>query len=162
MLALYRRALHARRAEPGLGDGPMTWLAAPAGVLAFDRGGGFACVVNLSPTPVELPRVSGTRSCWPAARCPAGCCRRTRRPGCGPSGGEDLAQGGGEGVRLAGLTVFAAEEATVVAREGDRRDPEPLGHGRARPARQLLGRTRRRRRSRSRVGAVRSASKSCR
>src|SRR5262249_12827592 len=56
----------------------------------------------------------------------------------GSSGSEDLAQGGGEGIRLAGLTVFAAEEATVVAREGDRRDPEPFGHGRARTAGQLL------------------------
>src|SRR5262249_51644931 len=56
----------------------------------------------------------------------------------GSSCREDLAQGGGEGTRLAGLTVFAAEEATVVAREGDRRDPEPFGHGRARTAGQLL------------------------
>ena len=32
----------------------MTWLPAPAGVLAFDRGD-VACVANLSPAPVELP-----------------------------------------------------------------------------------------------------------
>ena len=38
MLELYRTALRLRRAEPGLGDGPMTWLPAPGGVLAFARG----------------------------------------------------------------------------------------------------------------------------
>jgi alpha-glucosidase len=32
----------------------MTWLPAPDGVLAFDRGG-VACVANISPAPVELP-----------------------------------------------------------------------------------------------------------
>jgi alpha-glucosidase len=57
MLALYRRALHARRAEFGSATA-MTWLPAPAGVLAFDRGG-VACVANLSPTPVELPQGLG-------------------------------------------------------------------------------------------------------
>jgi alpha-glucosidase len=47
MLTLYRRALATRRAEPGLGDGPMAWLDAPADVLAFTRGDGrFACVVD--------------------------------------------------------------------------------------------------------------------
>ena len=54
MLELYRRALRIRRAEPALGTAPgMTWLSAPGGVLAFDRGG-VACVANLSPRPVEL------------------------------------------------------------------------------------------------------------
>ena len=57
MLALYRRALHARRAEFGTAT-TMTWLPAPDGVLAFDRGG-VACVANLSPTPVELPQGLG-------------------------------------------------------------------------------------------------------
>ena len=57
MLALYRRALHARRAEFGSATA-MTWLPAPAGVLAFDRGG-VACVANLSPPPVELPQGLG-------------------------------------------------------------------------------------------------------
>ena len=35
----------------------MTWLDAPAGVLAFSRGAveDFACVVNLSDTAVALP-----------------------------------------------------------------------------------------------------------
>jgi alpha-glucosidase len=55
MLALYRSALHLRRETPGLGDGPMEWLPAPDGVLAFTRGPGFACVVNLSERAVELP-----------------------------------------------------------------------------------------------------------
>ena len=52
MLALYRRALRIRRAE--FAAAAMTWLPAPGGVLAFDRGD-VACVVNLSPVPVELP-----------------------------------------------------------------------------------------------------------
>ena len=48
MLSLYRRALKIRRETPGLGDGPMRWLAAPDGVLAFTRGDRFAVVANLS------------------------------------------------------------------------------------------------------------------
>jgi alpha-glucosidase len=55
MLELYRGALAIRRARPGFGDGPMTWLPAPEGVLAFDRGAGLRCVVNLSATPADLP-----------------------------------------------------------------------------------------------------------
>ncbi|WCN81732.1 glycoside hydrolase family 13 protein [Micromonospora sp. LH3U1] len=55
MLELYRAAIRARRAEPALGDGQLTWLPAPEGVLAFSRGGGFSCLVNLSDTPVPLP-----------------------------------------------------------------------------------------------------------
>jgi hypothetical protein len=35
-----------------------------------------------------------------------------------PSAGQDLAQGGGESVRLAGLAVFAAEESVVATGEG--------------------------------------------
>ncbi|MFC4464549.1 hypothetical protein ACFPH6_08240 [Streptomyces xiangluensis] len=35
MLELYRTALRLRRDNPALGDGTMTWLDAPAGVLAF-------------------------------------------------------------------------------------------------------------------------------
>jgi alpha-glucosidase len=57
-LSLYRNALRLRRATPGLGDGPMEWLPSVPGVLAFTRGPGFACVVNLSDRAVELP-VSG-------------------------------------------------------------------------------------------------------
>jgi alpha-glucosidase len=54
MLSLYRTVLALRHREASLGDGPMTWLPAPEGVLAFDRGG-VACVANISPTPVDLP-----------------------------------------------------------------------------------------------------------
>ncbi|MGH3712534.1 MAG: glycoside hydrolase family 13 protein [Micromonosporaceae bacterium] len=59
MLALYRAALRLRRAEPGLGDGAMTWLDAPPGVLCFAREPGLTCVVNLSPGPAELPAHQG-------------------------------------------------------------------------------------------------------
>jgi alpha-glucosidase len=70
MLELYRATLALRRTSAQLGDGPLTWLPAPDGVLAFARGGGdgggdgdtapsFVCVVNLSGGPVELP-VDGT------------------------------------------------------------------------------------------------------
>ncbi|HET9138454.1 glycoside hydrolase family 13 protein [Actinophytocola sp.] len=55
MLELYRAALRLRAAEPALGDGALRWLAAPAGVLAFARDPGFACVVNLSGGAVPLP-----------------------------------------------------------------------------------------------------------
>ena len=60
-LNFYRAALHARRANPALGDGPMSWIDTPAGVLAFQRGGGFACVVNYTDQPVNLP---GELSTW--------------------------------------------------------------------------------------------------
>jgi alpha-glucosidase len=59
MLELYREALRIRRAEPALGDGPMTWLQSPDGVLAFDRGTSVRCVTNLSAEPVELPGHAG-------------------------------------------------------------------------------------------------------
>jgi alpha-glucosidase len=55
MLELYRAALRIRHTEEALGDGAMSWIAAPDGVLAFTRGDGFACVVNLSADPVDLP-----------------------------------------------------------------------------------------------------------
>ncbi|NJP31060.1 glycoside hydrolase family 13 protein [Micromonospora thermarum] len=55
MLELYRAAIAVRRAEPALGDGGMTWLPAPDGVLAFRRDPGFTCLVNLSTTAVPLP-----------------------------------------------------------------------------------------------------------
>jgi alpha-glucosidase len=51
MLNLYRAALARRRAVTG----PMTWLDAPADVLAFTRDDGFTCVVNLSAEAVPLP-----------------------------------------------------------------------------------------------------------
>ncbi|MFG2402193.1 glycoside hydrolase family 13 protein [Streptomyces lydicus] len=55
MLELYRSALHLRRDHPALGEGDLTWLDAPAGVLAYRREPGFGCVVNLSPEPYALP-----------------------------------------------------------------------------------------------------------
>jgi alpha-glucosidase len=55
MLALYRQALRLRRGKPDLGDGPIRWLEAPAGVVAFARGPRFACVLNLSAAPLPLP-----------------------------------------------------------------------------------------------------------
>ncbi|MEV6366320.1 alpha-amylase family glycosyl hydrolase [Micromonospora musae] len=55
MLELYRAALAIRRAERALGDGEMTWLPAPDGVLAYRRSVGFTCLVNLSGVAVPLP-----------------------------------------------------------------------------------------------------------
>ena len=54
LLTLYREALRLRRADPALGDGPLRWVEAGEGVLAFDRDPGFRCVVNLSGAPVGL------------------------------------------------------------------------------------------------------------
>ncbi|MEU1800435.1 glycoside hydrolase family 13 protein [Streptomyces sp. NPDC019937] len=53
-LELYRGALALRRELPGLGDGPMSWLNAPAGVLALSRPG-FVCTLNTLGEEVELP-----------------------------------------------------------------------------------------------------------
>ncbi|MFE9400874.1 glycoside hydrolase family 13 protein [Streptomyces sp. NPDC006530] len=53
-LELYRSALALRRELPGLGDGTMTWLPAPEGVLAFTRPG-FVCTVNTLDHAVQLP-----------------------------------------------------------------------------------------------------------
>jgi alpha-glucosidase len=55
MLSLYRETLRIRRAEPSLGDGTLEWLESADGVLAFSRGGGFVCVVNLTDSAVDLP-----------------------------------------------------------------------------------------------------------
>ncbi|GAA1667356.1 glycoside hydrolase family 13 protein [Fodinicola feengrottensis] len=55
ILRLYQRALAIRQAQAGLGDGPMSWLDTGEDVLAFGRPGDFACVVNLSADPIELP-----------------------------------------------------------------------------------------------------------
>ncbi|WP_030378712.1 MULTISPECIES: glycoside hydrolase family 13 protein [unclassified Streptomyces] len=52
MLTLYREAI---RLRPVFGDGPLTWLPAPEGVLAFTRADGVRCVVNLGEDPVALP-----------------------------------------------------------------------------------------------------------
>ncbi|KRV46706.1 alpha-glucosidase [Wenjunlia vitaminophila] len=53
-LELYRSALRLRRELPGLGDGEMTWLDAPEGVLAFTRPG-FVLTANTGEREVELP-----------------------------------------------------------------------------------------------------------
>jgi alpha-glucosidase len=55
MLNLYRSVLRIRRTEPGLGDGPMTWLPSDGDVLAFGRGDQFVSITNLSSASVELP-----------------------------------------------------------------------------------------------------------
>jgi alpha-glucosidase len=55
-LALYRRALAERRANPALGEGTFHWDAdPPADVLSFSREPGFRCVVNLGAEPVPIP-----------------------------------------------------------------------------------------------------------
>ena len=55
MLELYRTALRLRRELPALGEGPLRWHETPEGVLMFSRTPGFACAVNLSATPYDLP-----------------------------------------------------------------------------------------------------------
>jgi len=55
MLELYREALRLRRQTPALGDGGLTWLDLPEGVLGFTREPGFACVVNVTDTHAVLP-----------------------------------------------------------------------------------------------------------
>jgi alpha-glucosidase len=58
MLALYQAALRIRRDRVGSGppDGDaLTWLAADSDVLAFERPGGFGCVVNLGRQATALP-----------------------------------------------------------------------------------------------------------
>ena len=54
-LNLYRAALRIRHEEAALGDGPMRWLPALDGVLAFERGQGFVSITNLSGSPAVLP-----------------------------------------------------------------------------------------------------------
>jgi alpha-glucosidase len=55
MLSLYRSALQLRRLEAGLGDGPLTWIPAADGVLAFARDAAFISVTNLGTGPTPLP-----------------------------------------------------------------------------------------------------------
>src|SRR5690606_26713248 len=57
MLSLYREAI---RLRPVFGTGPLRWLPAPDGVLAFARADGRAlCAVNLADTPATLPAHTG-------------------------------------------------------------------------------------------------------
>ncbi|MEV8564365.1 glycoside hydrolase family 13 protein [Streptomyces sp. NPDC051322] len=53
-LELYRGALALRRRLAGLAAGPMRWLEAPDGVLAFGRPG-LVCTLNTLATAAELP-----------------------------------------------------------------------------------------------------------
>lgn len=54
-LELYRAAIAARRAHPGLGAGTsVDWQDAPEGVLVFARPG-FLCTVNTTGSPVRIP-----------------------------------------------------------------------------------------------------------
>lgn len=55
MLHLYRTALALRRSHPALGDGELIWLTTTDDVIAFRRQPGFACVVNLTDSPVPIP-----------------------------------------------------------------------------------------------------------
>ncbi|GAA4552036.1 glycoside hydrolase family 13 protein [Pseudonocardia xishanensis] len=55
VLNLYRAALRIRRAEPALGDGPLTWLDVPPGALGFVRDPGFAVLLNVDAEPFALP-----------------------------------------------------------------------------------------------------------
>jgi alpha-glucosidase len=55
MLELYRSAIRARRAEPGLHQPSMTWLRLDPEVLAYTRGPEFACVINMSGRSIALP-----------------------------------------------------------------------------------------------------------
>ena len=53
-LSMYRAALAIRKAEEGLGDGQMEWIAAGKDVVAFERPGDFACYINFG-SDIELP-----------------------------------------------------------------------------------------------------------
>ncbi|MFD6056256.1 glycoside hydrolase family 13 protein [Agromyces sp. NPDC060279] len=55
MLALYRRALGIRRAEPALHRSALEWVDAGPEAIAFRRGDGFLSITNLGPAPIELP-----------------------------------------------------------------------------------------------------------
>ncbi|MFI7461875.1 glycoside hydrolase family 13 protein [Nonomuraea sp. NPDC049646] len=54
-LNLHRAAIALRREHPALGDGDLTWLDAPPGVLALRREPGFTLMVNFGPDAVPLP-----------------------------------------------------------------------------------------------------------
>jgi alpha-glucosidase len=56
-LTFYQSALRARRENPALGDGQMTWIESAPGVLAFRRDDSFVCVINYNDDPAVLPGV---------------------------------------------------------------------------------------------------------
>ena len=83
MLSLYRAALRIRRAEPGLGDGSLAWLASGARRARLQRAApDFVCVTNLSRRRRRAAARSATCSS-PAPTSRTGTSRPTRRPGCG-------------------------------------------------------------------------------
>jgi alpha-glucosidase len=55
MLALYRRGLRVRRADPWEGDSSLRFLQSDDAVIAFARGERFVCIVNFGEEPVDLP-----------------------------------------------------------------------------------------------------------
>ncbi len=64
MLALHRRLLDLRRAEPALSLGSWADVEAPAGVLAYDRaadGSTFRILLNLGPGAVDVPLAGAWR-----------------------------------------------------------------------------------------------------
>ncbi len=63
MLELYRAALRIRRRNPALGDGRLSWLPSPDGVLSFAREPHFTCIVNLGADPVPVPPASRMLLC---------------------------------------------------------------------------------------------------
>ncbi|RYP88410.1 alpha-glucosidase [Nocardioides guangzhouensis] len=65
MLSLHRDALRIRREVAALCTDHLSWRAAPDGVLDFDRGPGFRCVVNLSGAPLPLTDASVLLSSLP-------------------------------------------------------------------------------------------------
>jgi len=73
-LETYRTALDLRRRHPGLAGTEFGWHSSPDRVLAFHRGDGFTCVVNLSgsPHPLDLrsTRVLLTSSPFPGPDLP--------------------------------------------------------------------------------------------
>ena len=98
MLSLYRAALRIRRAEPGLGDGPMTWLPVRRRGPRVPRGATRSLTSRTSPaTAVALPphaRVllaSADSRRAPSARMPRPGCdrRRQERRRASPTAEED-------------------------------------------------------------------------
>jgi alpha-glucosidase len=55
MLHLYREAIALRHRIPALASDQFRWLPSEPGVLAFTRGDGFACVINVLSRPVHTP-----------------------------------------------------------------------------------------------------------
>ncbi len=60
MLRLYLDGLARRRTVVAAAPGPeLRWIDAGDDVLAFERPGGFVCVTNLSPTPIDVADLLG-------------------------------------------------------------------------------------------------------